>query len=174
MRENDVIDARDGSLLAELRWVHDHLRRDLETCRALSGRVVAGAPAESVRADVEQLQVRGPLFQLKVSCLRYCQLVHGHHGLEDAMLFPAIRFKAPALGPDVDRLESDHRTVSVLLDLVEQQTYLVEDGPDPTARQALSDALTDLADVLLEHLTREETVLAPVLGRATTWSELLA
>ncbi len=90
------------------------------------------------------------------------------------MLFPAIRLKAPELTSDVDRLESDHRTVSDLLDRVETQTYLVEDGPDSPARQALSDALNDLAELLLEHLTREEEVLSPVLGAASSWSELLS
>jgi iron-sulfur cluster repair protein YtfE (RIC family) len=154
--------------------VHDHLRHDLEVCHRLAEQVLDGAPAHTIRAEVEQLQVRGPLFQMRVSCLRYCQFVHGHHGLEDAMLFPAIRRVAPELVSDVDRLESDHRTVSDLLDRVEKETYLVGDGPDSTARQALCDALTDLAAVLLEHLAREEAVLAPVLGRATSWSELLS
>ena len=178
MRENCTIDTPngdtlEGSLLAELKWVHTHLRHDLETCRALATRVLEGAPAEAVRVEIEQLQVRGPLFQMKVNCLRYCQFVHGHHGLEDAMLFPAIRLKAPELGAEVDRLESDHRAVSDLLDRVENETYLVEDGPDSTSRQALSEALSDLSDVLLEHLEREERVLGPVLGRATSWSELV-
>ncbi len=136
--------------------------------------MASGADAEVVRAGVAQLQMQGPLFQMKVNCLRYCQLVHGHHGLEDAMVFPAIRRKAPDLVPDVDRLEADHRVVSDLLERVENEAYLVEDGPDSSARQALSDALTELADVLLEHLEREERVLAPVLGRATSWSELLS
>ena len=174
MRQNWRIDTLDGSLLGELKWVHSHLRHDLDTCRMLAGRVLDGAPAETVRVEIEQLRVRGPLFQMKVSCLRYCQLVHGHHGLEDAMLFPAVRLKAPELGAEVDRLESDHRTVSDLLDRVEASAYLVQDGPDSTARQALSDALSDLAGVLLEHLEREETVLGPVLGGASSWSELLA
>src|ERR1700712_1886238 len=112
MRENRLIDILDGSLLAELIWVHDHLRHDLETCRSLAASVTSSAPADGIRAEVEQLKVRGPLFQLKVNCLRYCQLVHGHHGLEDAMLFPAVRRKAPQLTTDVDRLEADHHTVS--------------------------------------------------------------
>jgi hypothetical protein len=71
-------------MLDELKWVHDMIRRDLATVRALAASVEGGAPADAVRSTLGELQTRGPLWQLRVNCLRYCQHVHLHHGLEDA------------------------------------------------------------------------------------------
>jgi hypothetical protein len=67
-------------LVSELKWVHTHLRRDLRTIQNLAAQVRSGARAAVVAEAVRTLQVRSPLWQLKVNCLRYCQLVHGHHG----------------------------------------------------------------------------------------------
>lgn len=151
-------------LLRELKWVHDMLRRDLRTCRALADAASAGAPAARLRDELGRLASRGPLFQLKVNCLGYCRLVHAHHGGEDAALFPAVRRGAPQLGAVVDRLEADHRIVSDLLDEVEAAASQLDDAG---ARTRLVDALTELSAQLLDHLDREEEVLAPVL---LTWA----
>lgn len=151
-------------LLRELKWVHDMLRRDLRTCRALADAASAGAPAARLRDELGRLASRGPLFQLKVNCLGYCRLVHAHHGGEDAALFPAVRRGAPQLGAVVDRLEADHRIVSDLLDEVEAAARRLDDAG---ARTRLVEALTELSAQLLDHLDREEEALAPVL---LTWA----
>lgn len=153
-------------LLRELRWVHDMLRRDLRSCGELADAALAGAPATHLRDDLERLASRSPLFQLKVNCLRYCQLVHAHHGAEDVALFPAVRRSAPDLGAVVDRLEADHRVVSDLLDEVEAAARQLDGANSANARARLVDALTTLSSHLLDHLDREEEALAPVL---LTW-----
>src|SRR5688572_7630284 len=56
-------------LLAELRRVHDMLRRDLRTCGALADAATAGAPTDQLRDELGRLASRSPLFQLKVNCL---------------------------------------------------------------------------------------------------------
>src|SRR6478672_5443696 len=106
-------------LIRQLRWVHDMLRRDLAAVRDLATRVAGGAGTAEVRADLRGLQSRSLLFQLRANCLGYCQIVHLHHGHEDAVLFPAVRRAAPHLADTVDRLEADHRAVSALLDQIE-------------------------------------------------------
>ena len=156
-------------LLRELRWVHDMLRRDLRSCRELADAASAGAPAAHLRDDLERLASRSPLFQLKVNCLRYCQLVHAHHGAEDVALFPAVRRSAPDLGAVVDRLEADHRVVSDLLDEVEAAARQLDGANSAHARTRLVDALTTLSSHLLDHLDREEEALAPVLLTWTHW-----
>lgn len=161
--------AVDSGLLTELRWVHDMIRRDLATCRELAASADAGLPAPQIRSRVEALRTRGPLFQLRLNCLRHCQLVHAHHNGESAMLFPAIRSAAPELSAAVERLESDHRKVSVLLDEVQAAAVALADPPDPQSRRSLAAALRDLSDLLLEHLSFEEEALAPVLTRWASW-----
>jgi Hemerythrin HHE cation binding domain len=69
-------------LVGELKWVHAMIRQDLRTVRRLAAEVTAG-----------------PLWQLKVNCLRYCRFVHMHHHAESAFLFPRLRRSNPALGP---------------------------------------------------------------------------
>jgi hypothetical protein len=159
----------DNPLLAELRWVHGMLRRDLGTIRELAAAAAGGAPAADLRDGLARLQARGPLFQLRVNCLRYCALVHAHHHGEGIMLFPAVRRAAPELGPVVDRLEADHRVVSDLLDEVSATAHELAGDDDPALRARLVDALRALSDTLLEHLDLEETSLGPVLQQWRHW-----
>jgi hemerythrin-like domain-containing protein len=106
------------------------------------------------------------LFQLRANCLGYCQIVHSHHGHEDALLFPAVRRTAPHLSATVDRLEADHRVVSALLDRVEELADGLDDQPN---RQDLVLALTRLSTDLLEHLAFEEESIGPVLNSWERW-----
>jgi len=155
-------------LLQELVAVHDMLRRDLRRCRELADAALAGAPPADLRLELERLASRGPLFQLKATCLGYCRVVHSHHGREDDTLFPAVRRSAPHLGDLVDRLEADHRVVSDLLDQVETAALQLDTADLADARTRLVDALSTLSDRLLEHLDREEEALGPVF---LTWGQ---
>lgn len=156
-------------LLAELKWVHGHIRHDLAVCRELAAAAMAGAPAAEVAKRVEDLKTAGPLWQLRANCLHYCRFVHLHHRLEDARFFPAIRESDPAMGPTVDRLESDHRAVSTRLDEIEAASAaLLEDDGAP-ARRRLAEALDALGALLLEHLDFEEAALAPTLRGWSEW-----
>ncbi len=161
-------DARPEALADQLRWVHDLLRRDLDTLQQLAARVRAGAPAATVRGELRALQSNGPLFRLSVNCLSFCQTVHSHHRNEDAVLFPAVRQAAPHLFATVDRLEADHRIVAALLDDVERLAHRLA---APPARRALVDALESLSGNLLRHLELEEAALQPVLESWSRWPE---
>jgi hypothetical protein len=114
------------------------VRRDLQTCRELAAAVLAGAPGADVRAEIENLQTNGPLFQLRVNCLQYCAFVHQHHALKDAMVFPGIRRAAADLGPTIERLQADHKQVSGLLDDVEAAAGDLDDSSTAAARQQLA------------------------------------
>ena len=111
---------RGEALVAELKWVHDMIRRDLTTVRQMAADVQAGLPAEEVGSAIRTLAANGPLWQLRVNCLRYCHFVHSHHHAESILLFPELRRADPALNPVVDKLEADHAHVSDLLDDVER------------------------------------------------------
>jgi hypothetical protein len=152
------------ALFAELQWVHGILRRDLERVERLAAEVAAGLPGAAVEAELGALKTGGPLWQLKVNCLRYCRFVHGHHNLEDALLFPALRETDPAIGPVVDRLEADHVKVSDLLDAVEAAAAELSAG-NGDARGAVVATLAALHEHLLEHLDYEELNAGPVLRR---------
>jgi hemerythrin superfamily protein len=144
------------ALFQELLWVHGAIRRDLETVRTLAGEVGDGLPAADARARIEALKTDGPLWQLKVNCLRYCRFVHMHHNAEDTLFFPRLREADPEVGPVIDKLEADHRVVSELLDRIEASAAAME-------RERLVEALESLAGELLAHLDFEEEAAGPTI-----------
>ena len=101
--------------------------------------------------------------------LHYCRIVHSHHHLESAMLFPALRRANPALNPVVDKLEADHVHVSGLLDEVEGVASDLDDAENPQTRQRLVEALETLSVDLLAHLQYEEEQISPTLRTWTRW-----
>jgi hypothetical protein len=157
------------NLLRELEWVHSLVRRDLKVCQALAHEVTAGADAGYVQAQIQALQTKSPLWQLRVNCLYYCHFVHMHHGHEDAHLFPVLRRVDAALNPVVDKLEADHRKVSDLLDDVEAYANALVQTDSAAARARLVRALDTLATELLTHLDFEESAIGPTLLKMKGW-----
>jgi hypothetical protein len=153
------------ALFAELLWVHSMIRRDLAIVEQLAADVSGGLPGEDVRDALAELKTTGPLWQLRVNCLRYCRFVHAHHGAEDVLLFPSLRVAEPSVGPVVDRLERDHARVSDLLDVVEAAARALADADGDDARRRVVDALEELHVHLLEHLDYEERNAGPVMRR---------
>src|ERR1017187_9093924 len=96
---------------AELRWMHDMTRRGLGTVRQLAADVAAGRPAPEVEAGLRSLAASGPLWQLKVNCLRY-RFVRSHHHGESTMLFPQLRRGNPELNPGVGQPKLAHRRIT--------------------------------------------------------------
>jgi hypothetical protein len=156
-------------MAAELRWVHDMIRRDLATVRQLAADVAAGLPAEQAQDGIRSLAADGPLWQLKVNCLQYCRFVHSHHHAESIILFPALRRANPALNPVVDKLEADHLSVSRLLDEVTAAAQSLAAREDPAQRDRLAEALQRLSADLLAHLDYEEEHISATLRTWSRW-----
>ena len=156
---------RGRAIFEELLWVHSIIRRDLATVEQLAADVDDGLPGEQVQDALGELKTAGPLWRLKVNCLRYCGHVHAHHGAEDVLLFPALRAADPAIGPVVDRLEADHARVSDLLDAIEAAARSLTDTDGGDARLRVIDGLTELHVHLLEHLDYEEQNAGPTMRR---------
>jgi hypothetical protein len=157
------------ALVAELTWVHDMIRRDLSAVRRMAADVAAGLPAADISRGLRALATNGPLWQLKINCLRYCRFVHSHHHAESMMLFPELRRADPALDPVVDKLEADHVHVSGLLDGVEAAASDLGAAESPPTRQRLVEALETLSVDLLAHLQYEEEQISPMLRTWTRW-----
>ena len=156
-------------LTQELERVHDRLRSDLRACQELAVAVRAGAPAADLRAALAHVASRSPHLRLGVDCLRFCELVHRHHGGKDTQLFPVVRRTAPHLAQVVDRLEADHRQVSRLLFRVEAAVDQLDEPDAGDAVELVAGALQALADHLLTHLAVEEEALRPFLLSMDEW-----
>jgi hemerythrin-like domain-containing protein len=150
--------------------VHRKIRRDLDRVERLAAEALDGLPAEEVRKQLDEIKRDGMLWQLQVSCLRYCHFVHMHHNAEDGDFFPELRETNPAVNPVVDRLEADHRRVSDHLDAVEAAANALADDEGVEARKAVVDTLQALAENLLAHLDLEELSVQPTVLRLREWT----
>lgn len=160
---------REEILYAELIWVHDHLRDGLAAVAELADRTSRGEDAATLQADMAGLARDSALWRLRSHCLYQCRFVHGHHSLEDALVFPAVRRAEPSIDAAVDRLEADHRVIADLLHEVEDAAEGLGDGL-PGGRERLIGALQRLQTDLHDHLGREEALLRPVLASMRSWS----
>ena len=153
----------------QLKLIHQMLRNDLTTCRELAAEVAAGAAADTVAERIAEMRANSPIWTLQVNCLYHCRLVHMHHHGEDRDMFPALRRSNPDLGEVVDRLESDHRVISTLLDDVEALVKELDEASTHEAREDLVRALRDLSNRLLEHLAFEEDNIAATMRSWVSW-----
>jgi iron-sulfur cluster repair protein YtfE (RIC family) len=95
-------------------------------------------------------------------CGEGCALLHMHHSIEDAHIFPVVRTHA-AMRAVVDRLSAEHRTVHALLvRLIEVAQAL--DRPDPDALAAARQVFGALERVIVSHFGYEEMALEEALG----------
>ena len=87
----------------------------------------------------------------------------GHHGLEDQAIFPYLRTGDPRIAPVIDRLEEEHRAIHHVLDGVD--AALVHLVAHPDAIGQVEAAVDLLSDILLSHLSYEESELVEPLAR---------
>ena len=167
MSEEGMPNPMGEHLVEELRWIHGILRDSLATIRGIVSRINGGAPAEAIKAEIDDFAATSAIWTLRINCLRYCSLVHAHHGGEDTHFFPGLRRVNPELCPVIDKLEADHRAIAKYLDEVEASAERILE--DEAARAELAGGLDALADYLLSHLDYEETNLNPTLRRLTAW-----
>jgi Hemerythrin HHE cation binding domain len=145
--------------------VHGAIRRDLNTLQRLAEAVLSGLDPSDLHHELRRLDTTGPLWELKVNCLRYCRFVLERNGWEDDTWLPALRRADPSLAPVVDRLGGEHRRIAAELERVETAAAALTDPESGDARQQVLDALNAVADDLTEHLAYEELSLGPTLRR---------
>jgi hemerythrin superfamily protein len=148
------------------------IRRDLAALRALAEAVRDGSPPFAAAATVERLTTNGPLWQLRMNCLRHCRFVESHHLAETRLLFPRLRDSDPALEPVIDKLNADHVVVAGHLERVEAAARALDELGTPRRRSRLIDALDALSRDLLAHLDFEEEQVAPTLRTWARWPHL--
>jgi hypothetical protein len=159
---------REG-MFRELLYIHSHLRRDLQTVRRLAEQARDGLSPTTILQEIRNLETNSPLWRLKYGCWTYCRFVHTHHTIEDAAVFPMVRKHDPSLNTVVDRLEEDHLKVHHITERIAVVAAEVAADASGISRFQLVDALTDLEQLLLEHLDVEEHALGPLLSTWDQW-----
>ncbi|MDB4937012.1 MAG: cytosine deaminase [Labilithrix sp.] len=82
------------------------------------------------------------------------QTLHHHHHAEEVMLFPLVERRT---GVAPERLVSDHEALTTAIAAVEDSLSATGDEDRATA------AVATFAEVLVDHLDREEALVIPVL-----------
>jgi Hemerythrin HHE cation binding domain len=163
--------ARGSMIGSHLVEVHDHLRGELSRIRELIGQVQAGAlAAGQARSVINDMTMRRNDWTLGAYCASYCQIVTGHHTLEDEGIFPHLRASEPGLAPVIDRLADEHKIIHQVLNgvdaaLVDLLRNPGDYGGNPGDYGGLQRAAGLLTDTLLSHLAYEESQLIEPLAR---------
>jgi hypothetical protein len=148
-----------------LKEVHDHLRGDLDRIRALIQKTARGeATATEVAAEADGLLLLENFRRFGNLCGQYCQLVHTHHSIEDAYVFPALATQSEGYARVTARLQAEHGVVHELL--LRQIDTLNALAADPNAENFADarEVFAALERVLLSHLGYEEDQIGDALG----------
>jgi alkanesulfonate monooxygenase SsuD/methylene tetrahydromethanopterin reductase-like flavin-dependent oxidoreductase (luciferase family) len=144
--------------------VHDALRAELARLLETIEQVERGTlDAGRARSLINTMTVRQNNWTLGAFCESYCRIVTGHHGLEDASVFPHLRRHDPRLAGVLDRLEEEHHVIAALLDRVDRALVALVTEPDGMAQ--LQAAVDLLSDAMTSHLAYEERQLVEPLAR---------
>ncbi|MBL4811208.1 MAG: hemerythrin domain-containing protein [Rhodobacteraceae bacterium] len=149
----------------QLRMIHNHQRENMKHLRGLvtvarSGGLPDGG-AEAAMAPNEMLQ---NLREFGSLCGQHCQIVHMHHSIEDAHIFPALADKAVGFRAVVQRLVDEHKSVhALLLQLVDELNALNAEQSE-TRLEAAMRTYEQLETFLLSHLGYEEDSISDALG----------
>ncbi|HTU75056.1 MAG TPA: LLM class flavin-dependent oxidoreductase [Trebonia sp.] len=153
------------AVAGELIAVHDHLRGELGQLRDMIEQVAAGnLDPGKARSEIAKLTMRQNQWTVGAYCESYCRLVGLHHTLESQAMFPSLSRLDGRLTPVTDRLHAEHLVIAGVLERVDAALVALVTAPEasmPHLRAAV-DLLTDL---LLSHLSYEETELVEPLGR---------
>lgn len=140
--------------------VHDAFRAEFG---ALPGMVLAVAEGDTARSDIVG---RHAILMLRV--------LHGHHGGEDALVWPVMKKRAPQATELIATLEAQHHTMDPLAqraqDLAEAWTLSASSGTGAD----LAGALDELRVIVTEHLALEESQFLPIAARYLSTDEWMA
>jgi hemerythrin-like domain-containing protein len=93
-----------------------------------------------------------------------CESIHHHHTTEDAVLWPVIEASAGS-HIDLSELTEDHAALDPRLDQLcaKAAAFRLSDG-DPAIAASMAAELTELHNLLAEHIVEEEREVFPVIS----------
>jgi iron-sulfur cluster repair protein YtfE (RIC family) len=98
-------------------------------------------------------------------CGAECQMLSGHHGIEDQAMFPVLYDAGDTgLKKVVERLMAEHLVVHELIEELETQAHQALQTPTPENYEKLKSTFKDLNTCVQSHFGYEETELEEALG----------
>ncbi len=157
MNASHTPDDRDGPCDTRMMGVvHSALRRDLVRTRL----VLEG---EAPLSDRRRVALAEHLIWLM-------DFLHEHHSSEDAGLYPMVLRNDPSTAALVAEMDADHQRIDPAMAALVSAAERWRDNATATA--AVAETMDRLEAVLIPHLSREETVMMPVVATCVTQREL--
>ena len=98
-------------------------------------------------------------------CGQECQMLSGHHGIEDQAMFPILHQAGDTgLRRVVERLMAEHLVVHELIEELEAKAHEAIRNPNPETYRELKLTFTSLNTCVQSHFGYEETELEEALG----------
>ncbi len=98
-------------------------------------------------------------------CGQECQMLSGHHGIEDQAVFPVLHEAGDAgLKKVVERLMAEHLVVHELIEELEALAMIAIQNPTPKNHTKLRQSFTELNICVQSHFGYEEAELEDALG----------
>lgn len=119
----------------------------------------------SLLTKISELDMRHNFKVFGNMCGQECQMLSGHHGIEDQAMFPILHEAGDAgLKKVVERLMSEHSVVHELIEELEAKANEAISNPTPETYTNLKSTFADLNTCVQSHFGYEETELEDALA----------
>jgi hypothetical protein len=144
-----------------LGWFHNYHRAQLAEVRDAMDQL----DAKALHEKVATLQMSANFRMFGNLCGQECQMLTGHHGIEDAYMFPLLHAAgSEGLRKVVERLMAEHLVVHELIEELEGAAYVLIEAPTAENFLKVAAAFSDLEKCVQSHFGYEETELEEALG----------
>lgn len=141
-----------------------HLREMSRVNRAMAAVFDNGGSAENLLVTISSMQMVANMCQFGNLCGATCDMLSGHHMIEDEYLFPALEGRTEGLSKVVARLRSEHLVIHDLLTRLKAAAVALITDPGTRSAHALRTAFTVLESFVISHFGYEQTQLEEALG----------
>jgi iron-sulfur cluster repair protein YtfE (RIC family) len=144
-----------------LGWFHNMHRAQLDEVRAAMEQL----DVEGLRDKVAALAISANFRMFGNLCGEECMMLSGHHGIEDAHVFPLLHAAGSnGLRKVVERLMAEHLVVHELIEELEAAAHVLVSAPTEENFTLAKVAFSDLEKCVKSHFGYEETELEEALG----------
>lgn len=148
-----------------LAMFHNHFKQNMQVLRELIDQVATGdVSPEELKQRADDMPMMDNYRRFGALCGQHCQIIHTHHSIEDAHIFPELSAKSEAFKKVVDRLIAEHEIVhALIMRLVANLNALIKTS-NADNFDAAKQTYETLERVLISHFGYEEDSIGDALG----------
>lgn len=141
-----------------------HLRELAKVRRAMAGVFAGDGSADALLVTISSMQMFANMRQFGNLCGAACEMLTGHHMIEDEYVFPVLHGRTDGLNKVVERLRAEHLVIHKLLVRVETAARMLITVPGMKSAAGLRSEFGRLEEFVASHFGYEQTELEEALG----------